>query len=81
MRYADTNSFERDGNKPHAWRYRDYCIRSLNDDKPYDQFVIEQIAGDEIPSPTSDALIATGYYRLGLWDDEPADKAQARPGT
>ena len=78
VRYADTNSFERDGNKPHAWRYRDYCIRSFNDDKPYDQFVIEQIAGDEIPSPTSDALIATGYYRLGLWDDEPADKAQAR---
>ena len=78
VRYADTNSFERDGNKPHAWRYRDYVIRALNDDKPYDQFVIEQLAGDELPSPSADALVATGYYRLGLWDDEPADRVQSR---
>jgi hypothetical protein len=78
VRYADTNSFERDGNKPHAWRYRDYVIRSLNDDKPYDQFVIEQLAGDELPAPTTDAFIATGYYRLGVWDDEPADREQFR---
>jgi len=78
VRYADTNSFERDGDKPHAWRYRDYVIRSLNDDKPYDRFVIEQLAGDELPEPTADTLIATGYYRLGLWDDEPADKLQSR---
>ncbi len=78
VRYADTNSFERDGNKPHAWRYRDYVIRSLNDDKPYDQFVIEQLAGDELPDPTNDAFIATGYYRLGVWDDEPADREQFR---
>ena len=78
VRYADTNSFERDGNKPHAWRYRDYVIRSLNDDKPYDQFVTEQLAGDEFPEPTSDSLIATGYYRLGVWDDEPADREQFR---
>ena len=42
VRYADTNSFERDADKPHAWRYRDYVIRSLNADKPYDRFVIEQ---------------------------------------
>jgi len=78
VRYADTNSFERDGNKPHAWRYRDYVIRSLNDDKPYDRFVLEQLAGDELASPGPDDLIATGYYRLGLWDDEPADRVQAR---
>lgn len=78
VRYAETNSFERDGVKPHVWRYRDYCIRSFNDDKPYDRFVIEQLAGDELPEPSADALIATGYYRLGLWDDEPADKLQAR---
>ena len=78
VRYADTNSFERDGDKPHAWRYRDYVIRSLNDDKPYDRFVVEQLAGDELPAPTADALIATGYYRLGLWDDEPADRLQSR---
>ena len=78
VRYADTNSFERDGNKPHAWRYRDYVIRAFNDDKPYDQFVIEQLAGDELPEPTVDSLIATGFYRLGLWDDEPADRLQHR---
>jgi len=78
VRYAETNSFERDGAKPHVWRYRDYVIRSFNDDKPYDRFVLEQLAGDELPAPTADALIATGYYRLGLWDDEPADKLQAR---
>ena len=78
VRYAETNSFERDGVKPHAWRYRDYVIRALNDDKPYDRFVIEQLAGDELAEPTADSLVATGYYRLGLWDDEPADKLQAR---
>jgi len=78
VRYAETNSFERDGVKPHVWRYRDYVIRSFNDDKPYDQFVLEQLAGDELPEPSADGLIATGYYRLGLWDDEPADKLQAR---
>jgi len=78
VRYADTNSFERDGDKPHSWRYRDYVIRSFNDDKPYDRFVIEQLAGDEAESPTPDELVATGYYRLGIWDDEPADALQAR---
>jgi mono/diheme cytochrome c family protein len=78
VRYAETNSFERDGVKPHVWRYRDFCIRAFNDDKPYDRFVIEQLAGDELANPSADDLIATGYYRLGLWDDEPADKLQAR---
>jgi len=78
VRYAETNSFERDGVKPNVWRYRDYVIRSFNDDKPYDRFVIEQLAGDEFANPSADDLIATGYYRLGLWDDEPADKLQAR---
>jgi hypothetical protein len=78
VRYADTNSFERDGDKPHAWRYRDYVIRSFNDDKPYDRFITEQLAGDELPAPSNDALIATGFYRLGLWDDEPADRLQAK---
>lgn len=73
VRYAETNSYERDGAKPYVWRYRDYVIQSFNDDKPYDQFITEQLAGDEIPKPTADSIIATGYYRLGRWDDEPAD--------
>ena len=78
VRYADTNSYERDGNKPHSWRYRDYVIRAFNEDKPYDRFVIEQLAGDELDPPTQDSLIATGYYRIGIWDDEPADRLQHR---
>lgn len=73
VRFAETNSYERDGVKPNAWKYRDYVIRAFNENKPYDQFVIEQLAGDEIESPTPETIIATGYYRLGLWDDEPAD--------
>ncbi len=78
VRFAETNSYERDGVKPNAWRYRDYVIRSFNQDKPYDRFVREQLAGDELPDGGTDALIATGYYRLGLWDDEPVDREQAR---
>ncbi|HEY1064684.1 MAG TPA: PSD1 and planctomycete cytochrome C domain-containing protein, partial [Pirellulales bacterium] len=78
VRFAETNSFERDGQKPNAWKYRDYVIRSFNDDKPYDQFVKEQLAGDELDEVTRDSIIATGYYRLGIWDDEPADPVQSR---
>jgi mono/diheme cytochrome c family protein len=77
VRFAETNSYERDGPKPFAWRYRDYVIKSFNDDKPYDRFITEQLAGDELKPRTPEGLIATGYYRLGLWDDEPADPKQA----
>lgn len=73
VRFAETNSYERDGVKPNAWKYRDYVIRAFNENKPYDQFVLEQLAGDEIENPTPETIIATGYYRLGVWDDEPAD--------
>ncbi len=78
VRFAETNSFERDGLKPNAWKYRDYVIRSFNTDKPYDQFLREQLAGDELDNVTDESIIATGYYRLGIWDDEPADPLQAR---
>jgi Protein of unknown function (DUF1553)/Protein of unknown function (DUF1549)/Planctomycete cytochrome C len=77
VRFGETNGYERDGPKPFAWRYRDYVIKSFNADKPYTQFVKEQIAGDEMPGYNPDAIIATGYYRLGIWDDEPADPLQA----
>lgn len=73
VRYAESNSYERDNPKPHVWRYRDYVIRSFNADKPYTQFIKEQLAGDELDNVTRDSIIATGYYRLGIWDDEPAD--------
>lgn len=78
VRYAETNSFERDAAKPNAWKYRDYVIRSFNEDKPYDQFVHEQLAGDLFDQPTTESKTATGFYRLGIWDDEPADPLQAR---
>lgn len=73
VRYAESNSFERDNPKPFVWKYRDYVIRSFNDDKPYDQFLMEQLAGDELSEMTPDSITATGYYRIGQWDDEPAD--------
>ncbi len=78
VRYAETNSFERDGEKPNAYKYRDYVIDAFNKDKPYDQFLREQIAGDELPAPNAETLTATGFYRLGIYDDEPADPALAR---
>lgn len=78
VRYAETHGYERDSVKPNAWRYRDYVINSFNQDKPYDRFLIEQLAGDELEEVTAESLTATGYYRLGIWDDEPADPLQAR---
>lgn len=74
VRYAESNGFERDADKPGMWKYRDYVIRSLNDDKPYDQFLTEQLAGDEMADPTIEKAVATGYHRLVQFDDEPADR-------
>lgn len=67
-RYADTAGFANDYTRPNAWRYRDYVIRAFNQDKPYDQFVLEQIAGDEVASNDSEHLIATGFLRMGPWE-------------
>lgn len=76
VRYSESQGFERDTNKSLVWRYRDYVIDAFNQDKPYDRFLLEQLAGDEIAEPTRDSLIATGYHRLMQWDDEPADRLQ-----
>jgi hypothetical protein len=76
-RFAQTNGYERDSEKPESWRYRDYVIKAFNEDKPYDQFIREQLAGDELDAVTDDSLTATAFYRLGVWDDEPDDKRQA----
>lgn len=73
VRYADTCGYERDQEKPFAWKYRDWVVSALNSDMPYDQFVREQIAGDEIPKRTLDSVVATGFLRLGTWNDEPND--------
>lgn len=78
VRYAESHGYERDSAKPFAWRYRDYVIDAFNQDKPYDRFLLEQLAGDELDRVTPETMIATGYYRLGIWDDEPADRDLAR---
>ena len=67
-RYADSAGFANDYARPNAWRYRDYVIRSFNNDKPFDQFVREQIAGDEIDATNTENLIATGFLRMGPWE-------------
>ncbi len=76
VRYADSNGFERDGMKAHMWRYRQYVLDSFNEDKPFDQFTREQLAGDELPEANAVTRTATGYWRLMQWDDEPADRKQ-----
>jgi hypothetical protein len=65
VRYADSSGFEYDLTVDNAWRYRDYVIKAFNEDKPYDQFIIEHLAGDELDRPTFDSLIATTFYRIG----------------
>ena len=68
VRYAETDGFKADDYRPEAHRYRDYVIRALNADLPYDRFVKQQLAGDEVEPDNLDALIATGFNRL--WPDE-----------
>ena len=68
VRYADSDGFSNDFVRPNAWRYRDYVIRSFNDDKPWNEFVSEQIAGDEIDPNDPEMLIATGFLRMGPWE-------------
>ncbi len=64
-RYADSGGYEHDYDYPHAWRYRDYVIQAFNEDKPYDRFIAEQLAGDELDEVTPESLIATGFHRVG----------------
>jgi hypothetical protein len=86
-RFAESDGFAIDGERPTAWRYRDYVIRAFNEDKPYDQFVQEQIAGDEMPAPNggkgggpnrSDRLVALGFLRMGTWEADANFKTQLR---
>ena len=76
VRYAETNGYERDAAKPGAWRYRDWVIAACNADMPYDRFVTEQLAGDELADANESTVVATGFLRLGTWDDEPNDDAE-----
>jgi hypothetical protein len=77
-RYGESDGYEDDKVRPHAWRYRDYVVGSLNADKPYNQFVEEQIAGDELRPEQAEAWIATGFARLGAWDGMSKEPAQQR---
>ena len=68
-RYADSDGFEKD--KPrNVWMYRDWVIQSLNQDLPYDQFILEQIAGDLLPNATQDQIVATGFLRNSMLNEE-----------
>ena len=69
-RYADSSGFHNDLDRPHAWRYRDYVIRSFNEDKPYARFIAEQLAGDEVPGADEETVVATGFCRNGPSNDD-----------
>lgn len=68
VRYAESDGYKADDYHPNAWRYRDYVVSSLNRDKPFDRFVIEQLAGDELAPDDPDALTATGFLSLGIYE-------------
>ncbi len=68
VHYGDTHGYDKDKLRPNAWPYRDYVIRSLNADKPYDRFITEQIAGDVLWPETVDGITATGFIAAGPWD-------------
>jgi hypothetical protein len=80
-RFAESNGFEFDEARPDAWRYRDYVIQSLNEDKPFDRFALEQLAGDELFPNDAAALVATGFNLLGADMTDSSDQAQRRQNT
>lgn len=69
-RYADSDGYEKDRVRPHAWRYRNWVIDSINRDQPFDQFTIEQLAGDLFPEGSQEQKIATGFHRNTLTNTE-----------
>src|SRR5205807_745832 len=80
-RYAESNGYEFDEMRSDAWRYRDYVIRSFNEDRPYDRFIAEQLAGDELFPGDPAALVATGFNLLGPDMTDASDQAQRRQNT
>jgi len=75
VRYAESSGYERDQPKAFAWKYRDWVVDAINSDLPCDQFILHQLAGDEIADASEQSVIATGFLRLGTWNDEPNDPA------
>jgi len=78
VRFAESDGFKADDFRPNAWRYRDYVVRSFNDDKPYDRFIKEQLAGDEIDPENPAARIATGFLRHSPYEYNAVDVEQKR---
>jgi len=78
VRFAESDGFKSDDIRPNAWRYRDYVIRAFNDDKPYDRFVSEQLAGDELAPDDLEARVATGFLRLGPYEENARDVLDQR---
>lgn len=76
VRYADSSGLANDYHRGGAWRYRDYVVRAFNADKPFDQFVVEQIAGDELEPDNPEMVIATGFLRMGPWELTGMEVAQ-----
>src|SRR5690606_18202576 len=68
VHYADTHGYDKDKRRPHAWPYRDYVIRALNADKPYSEFVLQQLAGDVLTPNDPDGIVALGFIAAGPWD-------------
>ena len=68
VRYADTSGYSNDWERSNAWRFRDYVIRSFNADKPYDRFIMEQLAGDEMDPNNPEMIVAAGFLRMGPWE-------------
>jgi len=80
VRYAESDGFRQDAYRPDAWRYRDYVVRSFNEDKPYDRFVREQLAGDELAPEDPNALIATSFFRQSVYEYNQRDVEGQRTG-
>jgi hypothetical protein len=84
VRFGESQGYERDHLRPNSWPYRDYVIRAFNDDKSYDRFIVEQLAGDVLAPQTGDGIAATGFLAAGPWDEvghtsvSPAVRKRAR---
>ena len=75
-RYADSDGYEKDSERPYAWRWRQWVIEALNDNMPFDRFTIEQIAGDVLSDPSVEQRVATGFHRNGLKNREGGVKLE-----
>ncbi len=73
VRYAESDGWKQDAYRPSMWRYRDYVVDSFNQDRPYPEFIREQLAGDEVPGDIPDHLAATGFLRLGIYEYNQRD--------